>query len=122
MTWEDAVSFALSLSDTELGSSYGKPAVTVRSNGRVFLFPSHESETSFGLAMDLDIIELLKVTDPMTFWQTPHYERWTGVLVRYDGGDEERVREVILRSRHWTAARPKRNASQRNRKRQSSKV
>ena len=107
MTWEEAVAFALSLPDTELGTSYGKPAVKAASNGRAFLFPSHEPATSFGVAIDLDTIEILKETDPATFWQTPHYVGWEGVLIRYDSEDEARVREVIERSREFVAAKPK---------------
>ena len=107
MTWEEAVAFALSLPDTELGTSYGKPAVKVASNGRAFLFPSHEPATSFGVAIDLDSIEILKETDPATFWQTPHYVGWEGVLIRYDSENEGRVREVIERSRDFVAAKPK---------------
>lgn len=107
MTFEEAVAFALTLPDTERGTSYGKLAVKVASNGRSFLFPSHEADTSFGVAMDVDSIELLKETDPHTFWQTPHYVGWEGVLVRYDSKDEERVRDVIERSRDFVAAKPK---------------
>ena len=106
MTFEDAVDFALSLPGTELGTSYGKQAVKVAANGRAFLFPSHEADTSFGVAMDLDTIEILKETDPSIFWQTPHYVGWEGVLIRYDSKDEERVREVIGRSRDFIAAKP----------------
>jgi hypothetical protein len=107
VTWNEAVAFALSLPDTELATSYGKPAVKVASNGRAFLYPSHKPDTSFGVAIDMDTIEILKATDPDTFWQTPHYEGWPGVLIRYDGKDEERVREIIQRSRDWVAAKPK---------------
>jgi hypothetical protein len=107
MRWEEAVAHALSLPDTELSTSYGKPAVKVRSNGRAFLFPSHEPDTSFGVAIDLDTIEILKATDPSTFWQTPHYEGWPGVLIRYESKDKERVREIIERARDWTAAKEK---------------
>ena len=107
MTFEEAVAFALTLPDTERGTSYGKPAVKVASNGRAFLFPSHEPDTSFSVAIDLDTIEMLKATDPDTFWQTPHYEGWEGVLIRYDSRDEERVREVIGRSRDFVAAKPR---------------
>src|SRR5438045_2764525 len=64
MTFDEALAFALTLPDTEAGTSYGKPAVKVASNGRAFLFPSHESATSFAIAMDLDTIEILKATDP----------------------------------------------------------
>ena len=105
MTWEEAVAFALSLPDTELSTSYGKPAVKVASNGRALLYPSHEADTSFGVEIDLDTVELLKETDPDTFWQTPHYVGWTAVLVRYDSKDPQRVRDVIERSRDWNAAR-----------------
>jgi hypothetical protein len=107
MTFDEAIEFALTLPDTELGKSYGKPAVKVASNGRAFLFPSHEADTSFCVAVDLDTIEILKETDPATFWQTPHYVGWEGVLIRYDGEDEDRVREVIGRSRDFVAAKPK---------------
>jgi len=107
MTFDEAVAFALTLPDTELGTSYGKPAVKVGSNGRAFLFPSHEPDTSFGVAIDLDTIEILKETDPATFWQTPHYVGWEGVLIRYDSPDDERVRDVIGRSRDFVAAKPR---------------
>jgi hypothetical protein len=107
MTFDEALAFALTLPETELGTSYGKPAVKVASNGRAFLFPSHEADTSFGVAIDLGTIEILKETDPETFWQTPHYVGWEGVLIRYDSKDEERVRDVIERSRNFVAAKAK---------------
>jgi hypothetical protein len=107
MTFDEAIQFALTLPGTELGTSYGKPAVKVISNGRAFLFPSHEPDTSFGVAIDLDTIEILKETDPSTFWQTPHYVGWEGVLIRYDSKDPDRVREVIERSRDFVEAKPK---------------
>jgi hypothetical protein len=103
--WDEAAAFALSLPDTELSTSYGQKAVKV--NGRAFLYASREADTSFGLSLDLDTIEMLKETDPDTWWQTPHYEGWPGVLVRYGSKDPERVRAIILRSRDWNAARPK---------------
>jgi hypothetical protein len=106
MTFDEAVAFALTLSGTERGTSYGKPAVKVASNGRAFVFPSHEADTSFGVAMDLDTIEILKETDPNSFWQSPHYIGWEGVLIRYDSKDRERVKDVIERSRDFVAAKP----------------
>ena len=105
--WNEAVGFALTLPDTELSTSYGKPAVKVASNGRAFLYTGHEATSSFGIAIDLDSVEILKETDPDTFWQTPHYEGWPAVLIRYDSKDPERVRAMIERSRDWTAAKPR---------------
>ena len=113
MTFDEAVAFALTLPGTELGTSYGKPAVKLASNGRAFLFPSHEADTSFGIAMDLEAIEMLKATDPDTFWQSPHYEGWEGILIRYDSKDPERVREIIERSRQWVAAKPRARSGRR---------
>lgn len=52
-SWDEAVAFALSLPDTILSTSYGKPAVKVASNGRAFLYVGRESESSFGVAIDL---------------------------------------------------------------------
>jgi hypothetical protein len=106
VTWDEAVAFALSLPGTEMGSSYGMPAVKVAANGRAFLSTGHEPDTSFVLSIPDDNIELLKATDPHSFWQTPHYEGWPAVLVRYDARDDERVRDVIAQARDWTAARP----------------
>lgn len=103
--WEEAVAFALSLPGAELSTSYGKPAVKV--NGRAFVYVGREEESSFGVAIDLDTVELLKETDPDTFWQTPHYEGWPAVLIRFGSKDPERVREVIERSNAWSAARTK---------------
>lgn len=103
-SWEKAVAFALSLPDTVLSTSYGKPAVKVASNGRAFLYVGREAESSFGVAIDLDTVEMLKETDPDSFWQTPHYEGWPAVLVRFDSADPDRVRALIERSRDWTAA------------------
>lgn len=107
VNWEDAVQHALTLPEIQLSTSYGKPAVKVSSNGRSFLFTSHEADTSFALALDLDTIEMLKETDPTTFWQTPHYDGWPAVLVRYATLDAERVYSLITRSRDWVAAKSK---------------
>ncbi|MBC9031035.1 MmcQ/YjbR family DNA-binding protein [Sphingomonas sp. JC676] len=104
-SWEDAVAYALTLPDTILSTSYGKPAVKVGSNGQTFLYTGHEDKSSFGIAIDLDTVEILKETDPDTFWQTPHYEGWPAVLIRFDSPDPERVRAMIERSRDWSAAK-----------------
>jgi len=104
LDWDQVTACALALPGTERSTSYGKPAV--KANGRAFLFTGRE-EGSFALALDLDTVEMLKETDPATFWQTPHYAGWPGVLVRYDSPDPERVQAMIARSRDWNAARPK---------------
>lgn len=102
--FDQAVAFALTLPDTELGTSYREPAVKVRGNARAFLNVGHEPDTSFVLHLDRNTIEVIKQTDPETFWQSPHYQGYAAVLVRFDSPDPPRVREVIARSRDYVAA------------------
>jgi hypothetical protein len=106
LDWNGVVAFALGLRDTELSTSYGKPAVKSTASGRAFLHPSREPD-SFVLAIDIDTKDMLMETDPDTFWQTPHYDGWPGVLVRFDSADPDRVRAMIEFSHDWTAARPR---------------
>jgi hypothetical protein len=102
--FDAAVAFALTLPDTELGTSYREPAVKVASNGRTFLNVGHEPDTSFVLHLDGALIEMLKERAPDTFWQSPHYEGYAAVLVRFDSPEPERVREMISRARDHVAA------------------
>lgn len=103
-TWDKVMAFALTLPGTEAATSWGGPAVKVSANGRAFLYPGRERDTSFALAIDLDTIEMLKETEPETYWQSPHYEGWPAVLVRFDSSDPERVRDMIRRAFEQTAA------------------
>jgi hypothetical protein len=103
MTFEQAIAYALTLPDTERSTHYGGPAVKIVSNGRAFLSTGHEPHEAFCLSIDRDTIELLKETDPETFFQTPHYVGWDAVLVRYASRDETRVRETIARARDQAA-------------------
>jgi hypothetical protein len=93
--WEEVVAFATGLPDTELSTSYGKPAVKVR--GKSFLFTGREPG-SFGVFATLPEKELLMETDPDTFWETDHYRGWPGVLVRYGSPERERIERVIARA------------------------
>jgi hypothetical protein len=104
-SWDDAVAYALTLPGTELSTSYGKPAVKVAANGQVFLNVGREPDSSFVLHIDRDTVEILKETDPETFWQTPHYEGWPAVLVHFASADPERVRDVIARAHEQAAAK-----------------
>ena len=104
LAWGDVVAYALSLAGTEMGTSYGQPAVTA--NGHPMISPGREAG-SFCLHVDRDTVEMLKETDSDTYWQTPHYEGWPSVLVRFGSPDPDRVRAMIARSREWCQARPK---------------
>jgi hypothetical protein len=102
MTWDDVVAEALTHPGTVLTTYYGDPAV--KANDRPVVTPSREPD-SFCLHIDRDTVEMLKETDPDTYWQTPHYEGWPGVLVRYGSPDRERVRMMIARAVDWAKSR-----------------
>ncbi|WDA39991.1 MmcQ/YjbR family DNA-binding protein [Erythrobacter sp. BLCC-B19] len=105
-SWEAARDFALGLPGTELSTSYGKPAVKVAANGRAFLGTGRESDTAFVLHIDVATAEMLMATGPETFWQTPHYEGYGAVLVRYASPDPQRVRDMIRQAHEQAAAMP----------------
>ncbi len=104
MTYDDIIAFALTLLDTVLENHYGTPSV--KTNGRPLVGVGREPG-SFVLRIDLDTVEMLKETDPDTYWQTPHYVGWPGVLVKFDTADPERVFAMIEQSHAWNSARPK---------------
>ncbi len=94
-SWEAVKSFALTLPDTSLESYYGTPCPKV--NGKAFVSPGREPD-SFHVMSPHDEKAVLLETDPAIFWQTPHYEGWPGLLVRYAGHDPDRVRLVVTRA------------------------
>lgn len=104
--WNDALDAALRLSDTVVEPYYGRPAAKIAANGRAFLSPGREAD-SFCLHLDYDTIDMLKESDPATYYQTPHYEGWNAVLVRYDSADPARVIAMIALAHDQAASKPK---------------
>ena len=102
--WDKVEAFALTLDGTERNTSYRMPAVKLVANGRGFVWTGHEADTSFAVSLDLDTVEMLKETEPETYWQSPHYEGYPTVLVRYHSADPERVRHIISQAREQAAA------------------
>jgi hypothetical protein len=98
--WDDAVAFACTLPDVRMESFYGTPCPKL--NSKALLSPGREPG-SFHLPVGHDEKAVLMETDPDTFWQTPHYEGWPGVLVRY-GRARDRV-ETYIRRRWWDVAK-----------------
>ncbi len=93
--WDAVVAFGLTLPGAELGTSYGTPALKVR--GKTFASHSREAG-SFHVMSPHEEKALLIETDPGTFWQTPHYQNWPGLLVRYASADPDRVTAVVERA------------------------
>jgi hypothetical protein len=104
-SWDKVEAFARTLPGTETSASYRMPSVQIAANGRAFVWTGREAETAFAVALDLDAVEMLKETEPETYWQSPHYQGYPAVLVRYDSADPERVRHMIEQGYAYSAAR-----------------
>lgn len=105
--WDAVVAFALTLPDTYMDPFYGTPCPKV--NRKAFVSPGREPD-SFHVVCPHNEKALLLETDPDTFWQTPHYEGWPGLLVRYGSADPERVENVIRRAWWDRASKSQRKA------------
>jgi hypothetical protein len=104
LSWDAVAAHALSLPDTVLTTYYGRPAV--KANDRPIVTFSDDAG-SFCLHIDRGKIEVLKEIDPDTFWQTPHYEGYAALLVRYDSSDPQLVLDQTQGSRDWAMTWPK---------------
>ncbi|MEH3121573.1 MAG: MmcQ/YjbR family DNA-binding protein [Sphingomonas phyllosphaerae] len=105
--WDDVAAFAMTLPDVAPSTSWGQPAMKVR--GKLICSTGHEPG-SFHVTATHDEKAVLIDSDPDTFWQTPHYANWPGLLVRYGSRDPERVRAVIARA-WWDRATRKAQAA-----------
>ncbi len=105
--WPAVAAIGLALPGVELGTSYGRPALKLR--GRM-LAADGKSDAHFVLSATLDEIEMLKDTEPACFFQTPHYEGWPVVLVRYAEADPERITALVERAWQRGASRAQRAA------------
>lgn len=99
-SWEEVEAFALSLPGTDRGTSWRVPAVKV--GPKAFVSTGHEAG-SFHVRCPHGEKTVLLETGPNSFWQTPHYANWPGLLARYDATDPDRVRIVVERA-WWDAA------------------
>ena len=99
--WAAVEAFALTLPGAHASTSYRQPAVKV--DGKAFVSTGHEPG-SFHVRAPHDDKAVLIETDPDTFWQTPHYANWPGLLVRHDSADPDRIRLVITRA-WWDGAK-----------------
>ncbi|KTT75040.1 MmcQ/YjbR family DNA-binding protein [Sphingomonas endophytica] len=104
--WDDVAAFALTFPATEASTSYGQPAIKTR--GKLICSTGHEPG-SFHVAVPHEEKAVLIDSDPATFWQTPHYASWPGLLVRYGSDDPDRIRRVITRA-WWDRATLKQRA------------
>ena len=89
-SWESVRDYALTLPGSEPAGA------SVKVSGRAFVYTGR-AKGSFCIHTPLDEKEMLMLTDPETFWESPHYIGWPAVLVRFGSPDRERIELVIQR-------------------------
>lgn len=99
--WDDAVAYARTLPEVAMESFYGTPCPKL--NAKALISPGHE-KGSFCLMVTKPEKEILIETDPETFWETPHYQGYPAVLVRYGTDSRERI-ELYIQRRWWDLAK-----------------
>jgi hypothetical protein len=81
----------------------------VRVRGHWIVNESREPD-ALALALDQETLTFLMETEPGTYFQTPHYQGWPAVLVRYAAADDGRLREQIEKAWARRATKAQRQA------------
>jgi hypothetical protein len=90
LTWDDVVKVGMELPEVLLSTSYGTPALKVRS--KLLIRLKEDDEAIVVRTPDLDAKEALLAIDTDVFFTTAHYDGHAWVLVRL-----ARVRRPLLR-------------------------
>lgn len=95
MTYDDFVSLALELPETEEATSYGSPAV--KRAGRQMFAMGKEGDV-VSIKTDWPTRERVLEEHPDLCYLTPHHEPWPWFLVRLPKLSEELAREILQAS------------------------
>lgn len=107
MTRDQMFACALEQPGAEDSTLHGGRCVRVR--GHWIVNESREPD-ALALALDLESLAFLMETEPGTYFQTPHYQGWPAVLVRYEAADDDRLREQIEKAWARRATKAQRKA------------
>ena len=100
-------SYALGLPDAEDSTMHGGRCVRVRGH---WIVNANQDPGALALALDRETVAFLMETEPQTYFQTPHFEGWPAVLVRFAAADDARLREQIDQAWARRATRAQRRA------------
>lgn len=92
MTLDDVFAYALSLPGAEDSTQHEKRCVRVRGQ---WIINDNREHDAVAVALDLETVEFLMETEPGAYFQTPHFQGWPAVLVRFTVADGDRLREQI---------------------------
>ncbi|MGV8929278.1 MAG: MmcQ/YjbR family DNA-binding protein [Brevundimonas sp.] len=107
MTRDQMFACALNQPGAEDSTLHGGRCVRVRGHWIVNNGPEADC---LALALDRETVDFLMETEPQTYFQTPHFEGWHAVLVRYEAADDARLREQIDKAWARRATRAQRRA------------
>lgn len=107
MTREDMFAYALSLPGAEDSTLHGGRCVRVRGH---WIVNANQDPDALALALDRETVAFLMETEPQTWFQTPHFEGWPAVLVRFAAADDDRLREQIDKAWARRATKAQRKA------------
>ncbi len=107
MTRDEMFAYALTQPGAEDSTLHGGRCIRVRGH---WIVNEPREPDCLALALDLGTVAFLMETEPQTYFQTPHYEGWPAVLVRYEADDDERLREQIDKAWARRATRAQRKA------------
>ena len=100
-------SYALGLPGAEDSAMHGGRCVRVRGH---WIVNVNQDPGALALALDRETVAFLMETEPQTYFQTPHFEGWPAVLVRFAAADDARLREQIDKAWARRATRAQRRA------------
>jgi len=104
MTFDDVCAIALAWPGVERSTSYGTPALKVKS--KLLTRLREDGETLVVPGVGFDEREMLIEAEPAVFHLTPHYQNSPIVLMHLAKADTRAVGSLLLR--RWRAVAPKR--------------
>lgn len=107
MTRDEMFAYALTQPGAEDSTLHGGRCIRVRGH---WIVNANQDPDALALALDVSTVAFLMETEPQTYFQTPHFEGWPAVLVRFAAADDARLREQIDKAWARRATRAQRKA------------
>ena len=108
-TWEDVVEIGMRFPRVEETTSYGTPALKVKSRGGICRMRT-DPDALVLRVIDMEEREALLQGDPATFFTIPHYDGYPYVLVHLDRVDRQELVELLEEA--WRVRASKRSIAE----------
>ena len=108
-TWEDVVEISMRFPRVEEKTSYGTPALKVKSRGGICRMRT-DPDALVLRVIDMEEREALLQGDPATFFTIPHYDGYPYVLAHLDRIDRQELGELLEEA--WRVRASKRSIAE----------